>query len=349
MLEVDVKSRRGDFSLTAAGTFSTGVNALIGASGAGKSSLLRLIAGLDRPQTGRIAMNGQVWFEGGKSVCPTHKRQIGMVFQSGLLLPHKSVLSNIELGAGGTQISANLLQTTGCDKLLERPVGGLSGGEQQRIMLARALAGKPKLLLLDEPLSALDFQSRMQIQEMMSQLFSQLEIPVIYVTHIFEEAARLAQNFVLMQNGAITAQGRASDVLGHVPATVQELAISSVIEGCVSPNRNSTMATIGIGDQNVEIARGEAKDGAKVYIRLWARDIILAHKKPEAISARNMISGQVDKLTDLANGHVLVDVIVEGQNVSALVLSQTANEMKIAPRLPIYVIFKSASIEYIGT
>ncbi len=347
MLEVDIKSRRGDFSLSANCKFKPGVAALIGASGVGKSSLLRLIAGLDKPKSGTIIMNGAPWFLDGKSICPTHKRHIGMVFQSGLLLPHRSVLNNIELGAGAANISASLLEQTGCDKLLTRPVGGLSGGEQQRVMLARALAGNPKLLLLDEPLSALDFQSRLQIQEMMAQIFAQLKIPVIYVTHTFEEAARLAENFVLMQNGTITAQGRASEVLGHVPATTQELAISSVIEGRVSLIENSTMAKVQIGRQFAEIATGGVKTGDRVYLRLWARDIILAHKKPQAISARNMISGRVEKLSDLANGHVLVEVNVEGQNVSALVLSQTAMEMKLAPELPIYIIFKSASVEHI--
>lgn len=347
MLEVDIKSSRGDFSISATCKFTQGVSALIGASGAGKSSLLRLIAGLDRAESGTIILNGTPWFKGGKSICPTHKRQIGMVFQSGLLLPHRSVLHNIELGAGGAEISANLLEQTGCDRLLARPVGGLSGGEQQRVMLARAVAGNPKLLLLDEPLSALDFQSRLHIQDMMAQLFVQLKIPVIYVTHTFEEAARLTDNFVLIQNGMITAQGRASEVLANVPATTQELAISSVIKGCVSVVDDFGMAKVRVGQQSVEIAKGAAKNGDRVYLRLWARDIILAHKKPEAISARNMISGHVHKLTDLANGHVLVEVIVEGQNVSALILSQTAHEMKLAPELPIYIIFKSASVEHI--
>lgn len=347
MLEVDIKSRRGDFSLTAMCKFKPGVSALIGVSGVGKSSLLRLIAGLDRPENGTIIMNGMPWFQEGKSIRPTHKRQIGMVFQSGLLLPHRSVLNNIELGAGGANISKNLLEQTGCDRLLARPVGGLSGGEQQRVMLARALAGNPKLLLLDEPLSALDFQSRLQIQEMMAQLFAQLKIPVVYVTHTFEEAARLTDNFVLMQNGTITAEGRASEVLGHVPATTQELAISSVIEGRVSLVEKSGMAKVQIGRQYAQIARGGVKNGDRVYLRLWARDIILAHKKPQGISARNMISGHVKKLSDLANGHVLVEVSVEGQNVSALVLSQTAMEMKLVPKLPIYIIFKSASVEHI--
>lgn len=346
MLKVDVQSRRGDFDIDAHHEFSTEVTALVGPSGAGKSSLLRLIAGLDRPTGGRVSLKNQTWFDANKSMdIPTHKRQIGMVFQTGLLLTHKSVMENIQLGARGQRVRGDLLVRTGCEKLLDRPVAGLSGGEQQRVMLARALAGKPQVLLLDEPLSALDPQSRTEILDLMATLFPTLDIPVIYVTHAFEEASRLTNDFVRMESGQIMAGGSAAEVLKGTGVSSREQAISSVLEGAVASLAGGGVAIVQVGQQSVEIARGDLGSGDKVYLRLWARDLILAHQKPQGISARNALVGRIEKLSSVSNGQVLVEVLVEGVTVSALVLARTAQEMKLRAKLPIFLIFKSASVE----
>ncbi len=346
MLEVDIKGSRGGFDLDVTARFPVGVNALIGPSGAGKSSLLRMIAGLDRPENGEISLAGKSWFSSTQATfLPTRRRQIGMVFQSGLLLWHRSVMDNIVLGARGHPVSAQLLERTGCDRLVERPVGGLSGGEQQRVMLARALAGQPDLLLLDEPLSALDPVSREQILDLMGGLFPGLEIPVIYVTHAFEEAARLTSRFFRMEGGRIAASGSATDVLSGFGIAAQEQAVSSIMEGVVASLEGGGVARVQVGQQFVQVQRGDLVTGQRVYLRLWARDIILAHNRPEGISARNLLVGRIEGLASMANGQVLVDVRVGETLVRSLVLSRTAREMKLQDGMAIFVIFKSASIE----
>ncbi len=349
MLELALKSRRGSFEIAASSSIKSGVSALIGPSGAGKSSLLRLIAGLDRPDQGQIVFNGKVWANSdGKKFVPAHKRHIGMVFQTGLLLAHRSVADNIKLGARGGELNKELLERIGCMSLMERPVATLSGGEQQRVMLGRALAGKPQLLLLDEPLSALDPEGRAEVLELLARLFPTLDIPVLYVTHAFEEAARLAQEFVRMVDGHIVAQGSAVKVLADGGIAAGETAISSVIAGQVTSLDEGGIASISVGQQVVEMARGDLKKGEPVYLRLWARDLILAHHKPQGISARNALAGHIRQLSPLANGQVLVIVEVEETEISALVMARTVQEMDIKVDQPIFLIFKSASIEKAG-
>ena len=346
MFELDVKANRGSFSLDVELDISAGITALIGVSGAGKSSLLRLIAGLDRPSKGRIVLGGDVWFDHdrGKNK-PTHLRGIGMVFQTGLLLPHRSVLENIKLGAHGQNVDEQLLEQTGCADLLQRPVNGLSGGEQQRVMLARALAGNPKLLLLDEPLSGLDPASREDLQNLMVALFPTLDIPIIYVTHAFEEAVRLSNNFIRMEAGRVAARGTARDVLAHSSAWGQELAVSSLIEGRISFDVKTDVARVQFGQQIVEISVGKFTDGDRVALRLWARDLILARQKPDGLSARNCLHGHITQLKSVDHGQVLVDIDVEGCVISALILAQTAKEMGLETAQQMFLVFKSSAVE----
>ncbi len=348
MLEVKIKSKRGNFAIAADFDASNGVTALIGPSGAGKSSFLRLIAGLDRPTSGVLKFGQTVWFdEKNKINIPTHKRRIGMVFQSGLLLAHRGVRDNIKLGARGKELDEALLEEIGCTALMDKPVSGLSGGEQQRVMLGRALAGNPQLLLMDEPLSALDTSSKNQILSLLARLLPSLKIPVIYVTHGFEEASRLTEVFARMENGIIGASGSAAKILTDSALSTKEMAISSVLEGEVASFESGGIAKVKIGQQLVEVARNEFKRGEKVRLRLWARDLILAHQKPQGISARNALVGRIGRLVSLARGQVLVEVNVEGQIITSLILSRSAKEMKIAAGQAIFIIFKSASIEHL--
>lgn len=345
MLELDIKTRFGDFPLKVALDIPNGVTALVGPSGAGKSSLMRLIAGLERPDAGRISLNEVSFVDVGRQqFLKPERRQIGMVFQRPALLPHIDVLKNIQIGSRGAAVTTELLQQTGCQALLDKPVAALSGGEQQRVMLARALAGKPKLLLLDEPMSALDAKAKSELLSLFAELIPALDIPVIYVSHAMEEAGRVAQKFALMQLGRIVASGSATEVLSAYGDEASN-AISSLLQGSVTALEADGLACVKVGDQQVELASRGLDVGDRVALRLWARDIILARRAPKDISARNALSGMVSELSPLPNGSVAVHVSLKEQSVIAIVMARTVSEMGLEVGQKIMVLFKSAAVE----
>lgn len=349
MLEVGVTSQRGSFRIEAEARFPNGVTALIGPSGAGKSSLLRIIAGLDRPVSGAVSMNGAMWDEGGtKRHLATGRRRIGMVFQEARLLPHRSVADNINIGARGGRVSDNILTETGCDALLSKPVSGLSGGEQQRVMLARALAGQPQVLLLDEPLSALDQDSREQVTNLLARVLPKLDIPVIFVTHSFEDAARLASRFVRMEAGRVVASGAALEVLAGQAAARQEAAVSSLVQGRVASIEVSGLARISVGNQVIEAPAGNVRRGQEVVVRLWARDLILAQGRPKGLSARNCLLGKIAGVQSSGPHQSRVDVQVDNHLVGVLVMTRTAQDMDLRVGLAVHLVFKSSALEVSG-
>ena len=345
MLELDVKAQFGDFPIEAMLDAPAGVTALVGPSGAGKSSLLRLIAGLSRPKAGRIALNEKLWFDATQAVfLKPEERQIGMVFQRPALVPHLNVLGNIKIGARGRQVEKTLLEQTGCAALLSKPVSGLSGGEQQRVMLARALAGAPDLLLFDEPLSALDPGAKSTLLDIFTALLPALDIPVIYVSHAMEEAGRLAQRFALMQRGKIVVRGDAATVLSQYGGDAI-YGISSALHGTVRDIASDGLATIALGEQSAEVMGSGLAVGDHVGLRLWARDVVLARGKPKDISARNALEGRILEISDLSGGQVEINVQVGEQRVLAMVMARTVSEMSLETGQSIVVLFKSASVQ----
>lgn len=212
MIEFDFSLKHGaGFALEMAGRFDTGqLAALFGPSGAGKSTLLRLLAGLARPERGRLVVDGEVWFDSTAGIDkPVQQRAIGMVFQDYALFPNMSVRGNLLYAAGKHEHGwvDELLEMTGLAALAERRPGALSGGQQQRVALARALARKPRLLLLDEPLSALDTELRHHLQQEIASLHRRFGLSTLLVSHDVGEVYRLADQVLLCEHGRIVRQG----------------------------------------------------------------------------------------------------------------------------------------------
>jgi len=211
-LEVDVGRRLGEFELEVAFTVESGVSVLFGPSGAGKSLTLALIAGLARPDRGTIAINGEVVTDRARGInVSTQKRRVGMVFQDGLLLPHRTVLDNVALAVRQTsgrgarrEIARSWLERVGAEELVERRPGSLSGGQRQRVALARGLAGNPALVLLDEPLSALDLAVRRELRGLIRTVIVSTGVPALLVTHDAEEADELGDVVIGYRNGQVT-------------------------------------------------------------------------------------------------------------------------------------------------
>ena len=211
-LEVAVARRIGEFDLDVVFTTESGISVLFGPSGAGKSLTLALVAGLIRPDSGTILINGRVVTDGARGIhVSTQERRIGMVFQDGVLLPHRSVLDNVALAvrqAGGRRerraIARSWLERVGAEGFVDRRPGSLSGGQRQRVALARGLAGEPALVLLDEPLSALDATVRAELRELIREVILSSGVPALLVTHDAEEAADIGDVIIAYDDGRVT-------------------------------------------------------------------------------------------------------------------------------------------------
>ncbi|TDQ67477.1 molybdate transport system ATP-binding protein [Maritalea mobilis] len=338
MLKVDLKFERGARSFQFQLEMGRGVTALVGPSGAGKTSLLRAIAGLE-PSKGQIELDGQVFAGRGKASAP-HKRHLGMVFQEPRLLDHLSVEENIRLGRKGVHMS--LVHRLGIADLLARAPQDLSGGEKQRVMLARALFVQPRALLLDEPLSALDPERREAMIIFLRDVFADLDVPVLYVTHAMEEAARLADQIAVIEQGRIVTHGPTQEVL----ALRADAHLLSRVQGHVAAlDDQYGLAQINIGGQMLEVANRGLDIGRQVQLNIWARDVMLAKSRLEGISARNQLAGSIERLEAIDPATTDIFVKVGEARIRARVMTKTVADLVLAPGADIFVIIKSASIE----
>ena len=229
-LDVDITTRLRAFELRVALALDAETLALVGPSGSGKTTVLRCIAGLQRPGAGRIAVDGRTWFGDGTDLAP-EERSVGMVFQDYALFPHLTVQRNVEFGANGTA-AGPLLETLGIAHLAGERPDAISGGERQRVALARALARQPHVLLLDEPLSALDAHTRRVVRNDLAAALAAAALPTIVVTHDFREAAVLARRIAVLEAGRVLQAGTADELLAAPgSATVATLTGMTVVEG----------------------------------------------------------------------------------------------------------------------
>ena len=281
-----------------------GVTALFGHSGSGKTTLLRCIAGLERPPLGRLSFKGALWQDQEVWV-PTHRRPLGYVFQEASLFPHLSVINNLRYGQKRSQAAQRIaldhaIELLGIGSLLERKPDLLSGGERQRVGIARALAVSPEILLMDEPLAALDLKRKQEILPYLERLHDELEIPVLYVSHSPDEVARLADNLVVMESGQIVAHGSLAETLVRLdlPIKLGE-DVGAVLE-----------ATVCEIDSEWHLARVEFPGGSlwtrdhgiplgkQVRVRVLARDVSLAIAEPASSSIQNVLHGHIDAIAD---------------------------------------------------
>ena len=293
--ELSVQHAFPDFKLSAQIEGGDGVTALFGPSGSGKTTLVRAMAGIFRPQSGRAALNGRVLFDD-TQIVPPHTRRIGYVFQDGRLFPHKTVAQNIDYGAkfarGALAIDrAGVIEMLGIGGLLARRPHDLSGGEAQRVALARALLSSPEMLLMDEPLAALDGPRKDEILPYLERLKRAHRLPILYVSHSIDEIARLADQVVVLRDGAVAAHGTTADVLAD-PKVMPLIGVreaSAVLEAVVKNTTSAGLARLDTDAGLLELPGVQAEEGDTVRLRILASDVILARTRPEGLSARNIL------------------------------------------------------------
>jgi molybdate transport system ATP-binding protein len=327
-----------------------GVTALFGPSGCGKTTLLRCIAGLERA-SGSLMVNKQVW-QDATHFTPTHQRAIGYVFQEASLFPHLAVRSNLQYGMKRANSNGNvaidpIIDLLGIRALLDRKPDGLSGGERQRVAIARALAVDPKLLLMDEPLAALDLKRKQEILPYLDRLQATLDIPILYVTHSPDEVVRLAHHLVVMDAGSVVASGELADTLSRLDLPVklgQEAGV--VIESVVGSIESQWHLTrIDFDGGSVWIRDPGLALGAKARVRILASDVSLAREQPGKSSIQNVLQGQIDAMRDDEHpGLVLVRVKVGDTALLARVTKRAVSELALLPGDTVWTQVKSVAL-----
>ena len=333
-----------------------GVTALFGPSGCGKTTCLRAIAGLIRAQPGRVEVNGEVWQDddGAHRLWrPTHARGLGYVFQEASLFEHLSVRGNIHYGLARTPAARRtvaleqVVDLLGIAALMDRRPAALSGGERQRVAIARALATSPRLLLMDEPLAALDAARKAEVLPYLERLHRTLEIPVLYVSHSLDEVARLAEHLVLMEHGRVHAQGPTTALITRLdlPLAHGDTA-ATVIEGTVlRHDAHDHTTTVGFaGGQLLLVSPAPRTPGEPLRLRVHARDVSLALERPADTSILNVLPATVAELADDSPGQRMVGLDLGSVRLLARVTQRSAQTLGLAPGMAVFAQVKGVAI-----
>ena len=350
MLHIDVKKQLGTLPLEAHLDIpSQGATALFGLSGSGKSSLINLVSGLINPDEGVIALNDRELFNSAQNVCvPINQRNIGYVFQDARLFPHYTVNGNLRYGMKNTSKDEfnYIVELLGIGHLLKRYPITLSGGEKQRVAIGRALLTDPEILLMDEPLSALDLPRKRELMNYLERLSKEINIPILYVTHSLDELLRLAERVVLLTNGKVEAY----DVLESIwdsPLFLpwkQENEQSAVLSLPVfMHNPSYKMTALSIGDQNIWINQVEAQINEKVRICIHSSDVSISLNKVEQSSIRNILYGRVIKILELEN-RVDLKLDIGGKHLWASISKWSFHDLALQVGQLVYAQIKAISV-----
>ncbi|MET0116889.1 MAG: molybdenum ABC transporter ATP-binding protein [Sedimenticola sp.] len=352
-IEVDLQSRFGNFELDARfQSRASGVTALFGRSGSGKTTLLRAIAGLERAQKGQVIINGDVW-QNDDDFVPPHQRQIGYVFQEASLFPHLSVKANLEYGWQRTPAELrrirfeDVVKLLGIRPLLKRPTDRLSGGERQRVALGRALLTSPRLLLMDEPLSALDHDAKQAILPYLESLHDEFNIPSLYVSHDPNEVARLADHMVLLNQGRVRAQGRAADLLTRLDLPVAGYdEAASILHGQVSSHDHTYHLTwIGMHGGRVAVSREDLPVGRHARVEIKARDVSLSLQSHSDTSIINLLPVKITDTREISPSQLLVRLkLSDGQYLLSRITRRSAMGLGIREGMQLYAQVKSVAL-----
>lgn len=354
-LIVETRHRLGQFALDAAFGSEGGVTALFGRSGSGKTSIIRIIAGLTRPDYGRIALDGAVLVDTAKGIfVPRHRRRFGYVFQEARLFPHLSVRQNLNYGrwfapaAKRTENFDRIVGMLGIDDLLDRRPERLSGGEKQRVAIGRALLSSPRMLLMDEPLAALDDARKAEILPYLERLRDEMLIPIVYVSHSVAEVARLADKVVVLSNGKVQAVGSASEVLSEptLSASFDRREAGSVLAGTVvALDRRHGLATIRLAGDDLHLPNVSVEMGAKVRVHIPAKDVMLATVRPEGLSALNILEGKIGAIVSAGDGMASVRVDCGGNAILARITEFSCERLELEQGKLVFAVIKTVALE----
>jgi molybdate transport system ATP-binding protein len=359
VLEIKVKKELGNFAVDVAfSTGEAGVTALFGRSGAGKTSVINMVAGLFPPDEGFIAVNGRTLFDSAHSVdIPPDKRRCGYVFQDGRLFPHLTVKSNLTYGMklvprADRYVSYDkVVDLLGIGHLLTRRPAKLSGGEKQRVAIGRALLTSPSLLLMDEPLASLDSERKGEVLPFIARLPRELSVPILYVTHSWDEILNLADTVVLLESGRVVAKGSLEDLMSR--PDLQRFAgsfdagviVGTVVEG---HDKAAGLTSLRFAGGVLRIPLFDAAVGDHLRVRIRSRDVAIALSRPDHISIQNIFPATVEDVTDMSASLVNVRLNIGCPLFSRITPAAKAG-LKLATGQQVFALVKSVAVSRGGS
>ncbi|MBT8422779.1 MAG: molybdenum ABC transporter ATP-binding protein [Gammaproteobacteria bacterium] len=348
---VDLQLRRGLFRLRARFEVpASGVTAISGPSGAGKTSLLRAIAGLERGR-GLVKVGEQVW-QDAQQFIPVHQRGLGYVFQEASLFAHLDVRGNLEYGLQRRAAQpkpeefATTVELLGLSDLLTRSTANLSGGERQRVAIGRALLAGPRILLMDEPLAALDRRHKQELLPYLETLHDELQIPVLYVSHSPDEVARLADHLLLIDHGNVVASGPTAEVLTRLdlPAAHEEDA-AAVITGTITRyDDDYSLCEVTFGEHTLFVPSPPRATGTTLRLRILPRDVSLTLHPQQDTSILNILPVNVTAVAAKPDSRCLIGLEVGGQQLLAQITRKSADALQLAPGKRVYAQIKTVAL-----
>ena len=344
-LSVALSHRFPGFALDVAFDAPQGLTCLFGRSGSGKTSVINAVAGLLKPDSAIIILDGAALH-----TLPPHRRRIGYVFQDARLFPHLTVAGNLRYSGfvrrRTTPDFDRIVDLLGIGDLLPRHPAALSGGEAQRVAIGRALLSAPRLLLMDEPLAALDEQRRAEILPYIERLRDDLHLPILHVSHSLAEVARLATTIIVLDRGRMRASGPAADILSD-PDTAALMGLrdaGSILTATLAAQEPDGLSRLDTGAGPIWLPQIAGMPGRALRIRIAAQDVILSRDRPVGLSALNILPATVTTLRQGGGPGTLVQLDVAGQRLLARITRRSAAALALAPGLPVHVIVKSVSV-----
>lgn len=352
MIDLCIKKRYGQFQINTAFAFQrAGVTALIGESGAGKTSVINMVAGLIRPDEGHIIINGHTLFDS-ETGCniPPEKRHIGYIFQDGRLFPHLSVDHNLVYGMNLIPRQDRFItidqvvDLLGISHLLKRMPSNLSGGEKQRVAIGRALLTSPEFLLMDEPLASLDEARKSDVLPFIGKLTSEFNIPILYVSHSLNEVLNLADTVVILKAGCVISYGDADEVLSR-PDMQQFLGTSNY--GAVIPTvverHSNNLTTLRFHWGELHVPPLKLEKGAKVMVLIKARNVAISLDRPINTSFQNILPARVDKIIE--RDEMMADIHLDiGCMIISRITCASKESLGLKPGQQVYALIKGVAV-----
>ncbi len=355
MIEVSAIQRLGDFTLDAEFAADGRFIALFGPSGSGKTSLINVIAGLLRPKRGRVVIDGATLLDTERGVfLPPYRRHLGTVFQEGRLFPHLSVRQNLLYGAwfaratGRDADLARVADLLGIEGLLGRYPNRLSGGEKQRVAIGRALLAAPKLLLMDEPLAALDDARKQEIMPYLERLRDEARMPIVYVSHSVAEVARLSDTLVVLSGGKVRAAGPTIELMQRLDLFPASGAgeTGALIEAVVESHDDAYgLTTLASRAGQWKVPRLDIAPGKRVRMHIKARDVMIALRRPEDMSALNVIPAVVEEIGPLDGPGIEIKLDCGGDALVARLTRYSVERLALRAGTPVFAVVKSVSFD----